>query len=407
MNLSTAKDFSNQNLLVITPSYPNKNNTYITESFVKNQLEPLKKYFNRIYVVAPVLFSFKKMNKDKLCENYSSDNIKVYYPRCYYIPIFISSKILIDNRLKVVDNLIEKENIKFDLIHAHFTWPSSYIGVKLKEKYTRPLIVTIHENSEWFAKELNMNHPLINDSWKNADALLRVNKKDIPILKQFNDNAFPILNGYSPQFKVLDKNECREKLNLPFDRKIIFSLGWLIERKGFNYLIDAMKIIMEERKDVLCFIGGSVPAEDEFKNKVRSRLEKQIVDLNLENHVKLIGLVPDELLPMWMNACDVFALPSLGEGNPTVMFECMGCGKPFIGTNVGGIPEIITSDDYGYLVEPKNSKELAEKLLMSLNKEWNTETITEYAGKFTWANIAENMLEIYSKTYDTFNQSSY
>ncbi|WP_406656879.1 glycosyltransferase [Methanolobus sp. ZRKC2] len=396
MDPATSGDLSNKNLLVITPSYPNKDNTYITELFVKNQLEPLKNYFNTIHVIAPVLFSFKRMSKDKLCENYDSDNIKVYYPRCYYIPIFYFSQILIDNRLRVVENLIKNENINFDLIHAHFTWPSSYIGTKLKEKYDRPLVVTIHENSEWFDKELSMNHPLINDSWKNADALLRVNKKDIPVLKQFNENVFSTLNGYSSQFKKMEKEKCREQLNLPSDSKIIFSLGWLIERKGFNFLIDAMKIIKEERNDVFCFIGGSVPAEDEFNNKTRAKLEKQINDLNLQDHVKLIGLVPDESLPLWMNACDLFVLPSLSESFGVVQVEAMACGKPVVATRNGGSEEILISDDYGLLVEPANPQDLAEKIVIALNKEWDSGNILNYSQQYQWENIAEQIQEIYS-----------
>ncbi len=396
MKLSNDSDFSEKNLLVITPSYPNKDNTFIVDSFVKNQLEAFKKYFKNIYVIAPVLFTFKTLTKDKLCKNYSYDNIRVYYPRCYYVPIFYC-RTLIDNRFKVIDSLIKEENIKFDLIHAHFTWPSSYIGVRLKEKYHRPIFVTIHENSEWLSKEISMNHPLINSSWKNADALLRVNKKDIPILKQFNKNVYPISNGFSPRFEPLDKYECRKKLNLPTEYKILFSLGWLIERKGFNYLIDAMKIITAKRNDVLCFIGGSSPSEDELRNKVRNNLQKQIEDLKLQERVKLIGAVQDNLLPLWMNASDIFVLPSLGEGNPVVMFEALGCGKPFVGTKVGGVPEIIISEDYGFLCDPAKSVALADNILLALTKEWNCGKIEEYSKQFTWDSVARNILEIYSK----------
>jgi glycosyltransferase involved in cell wall biosynthesis len=90
-------------------------------------------------------------------------------------------------------------------------------------------------------------------------------------------------------------------------------------------------------------------------------------------------------------------LPSLNEGNPTVMFECLGCGKPFIGTRVGGIPEIITSENYGLLCDPAKSVDLADNILLALAKEWDKGKIREYAEQFNWDVIVKNILGIYYK----------
>jgi glycosyltransferase involved in cell wall biosynthesis len=237
-----------------------------------------------------------------------------------------------------------------------------------------------------------MNNPLIYNSWKNADALIRVNEKDVPTLKIFNKNVFSITNGFPPQFKPLNKNECRTKLGLPVDKKILFSLGWLIERKGFNYLIDSIKIILGRRKDVLCFIGG--------KGSLRDKLQEQINDMNLQDHVKLIGFIPVELLPIWMNACDLYVLPSLNEGNPTVMFECLACGKPFIGTKVGGTPEIINNEDLGYIIEPANSDALANAIIKALEKGWDEKYILSYAKQYSWENITKQIVEIYDEVLE-------
>jgi len=111
--------------------------------------------------------------------------------------------------------------------------------------------------------------------------------------------------------------------------------------------------------------------------------------------VKLIGFVPDELLPIWMNACDVFILPNLSEGNPMVMFECLCREKPVVVTINGGSEEIITSEDYGLLCEPASPEELVEKILIALDKEWDYENIRNYAEMFRWENIAKEILEIY------------
>ena len=143
-------------------------------------------------------------------------------------------------------------------------------------------------------------------------------------------------NGYDS-----DRNSIRHKLYLYTDAKIIVSVGNLLEVKGQRYLVEAMSQIVKNRSDVFCYIIGSGALELE--------LQQQIDSLGLKDRVILTGPKPHSEIPMWMNACDIFVLPSLNEGNPTVLFECLGCGKPFVGTRVGGIPEIVISDDYGFL----------------------------------------------------------
>ena len=81
----------------------------------------------------------------------------------------------------------------------------------------------------------------------------------------------------------------------------------------------------------------------------------------------------------------------------TVMFEAFGCGKPFVGTKVGGVPEIITSDGYGFLVYPANPEELAEQILTALGKEWDSDKILAHSRRFTWENSTEEILAGYTK----------
>jgi len=382
-------------LLVVSPDFPNDNNRYIGGSFVKNQLEPIKKYFKKIVVVAPKPFSGRLLNVDKLCQDYCYDNVAVYYPYSLFYPRCLppkclnGHKVLLDFRAHAVENLIKKEDIRFDIVHAHFTWPSAYIAAKLKEVYETPALVTVHEDSGWLSEELEDGHPRLEYAWKNVDALIRVNKRDVPKLRTYNKHTYTIPNGYSPNFQPKDKLQCRRKLDLPLDKKIIFGVGSLIERKGFSFLIAAMERVIECDGDVTCYIGGDGP--------LRDTLQKQIQDLQLTDCVKLVGYIPDSLLPVWMNASDLFVLSSLNEGNPTVMFECLGCGKPFVGTDVGGVREIITSKDYGLLVEPANAQDMTEKLLDALDRDWDSEKIVAYARQYSWDNIAEKVVRIYNE----------
>jgi glycosyltransferase involved in cell wall biosynthesis len=87
----------------------------------------------------------------------------------------------------------------------------------------------------------------------------------------------------------------------------------------------------------------------------------------------------------------------LVEGNPTVMFETLGCGKPFIGTKVGGVPEIIKSNEYGLLTEAKDVEGLAENIIKALDRDWDEEKILEYSKNFTWSNITDEVSQIYKE----------
>ena len=148
-----------------------------------------------------------------------------------------------------------------------------------------------------------------------------------------------------------------------------------------------MHVIEKKRSNVLCYIGGTGP--------LKYKLQKQIEKLNLVNKVKLIGFVSDESLPLWMNACDVFILPSLSESFGVVQIEAMACGKPVVATRNGGSEEIITSEEYGLLCSPANSKDLADKTLVALDKIWDNKNIETYMQKFRWEQIVEDIVKIY------------
>ena len=172
--------------------------------------------------------------------------------------------------------------------------------------------------------------------------------------------------------------------------KILFSVGNLEERKGYSYLIEAMSIICKERDDVYCIIGGS--------GSIKSSLELKVRDFHLDNCIKFVGFIPDEMLKFWFNSCDIFVLPSLAEGSPIVMFEALNFGKPFVGTGVGGIPEIIISEDYGLLVKTEDSKDLSQKILYAIDKEWDSDYIINYSKQFNWTNICTKIIkDVYLK----------
>ncbi len=287
---------------------------------------------------------------------------------------------------------------KYEIIHDQtsggiFSFISAITASIASKIVGKKLIVTFHHSkTEEFVEKYK---PFFNFVLKNIDTMILVSNKQ----KEFISKTFPkysnklvvIPNGYdSAFFFPRDTSECRSALSIPMNKKVIFNISNLIDIKGHKYLIEAIGNIAKTRSDIYCIIAG--------KGYLLETLEQQIKDSKLEDYIKLVGWIPDNEIPIYINTSDFFVLPSLGEGNPIVMFEAIGCGKPFIGTKVGGVPEIIASEDYGLLCEPASSEELEKTIMSALNKNWDTLKIKKYAESFTWKNIAKTTKTIYEQT---------
>jgi glycosyltransferase involved in cell wall biosynthesis len=200
--------------------------------------------------------------------------------------------------------------------------------------------------------------------------------------------VFP--NGYTKElFYYKDQKECRKKLGLPIDRDIIFTIGHLEVQKGYEYLVKALKIVKKTSPNILCIHIGAGSLEGQIKELAR--------ELGVESNITFLGRKPHDTLVDYFGASDFFVSSSLVEGNPTVMFETLGCGKPFIGTKVGGVPEIIKSNEYGLLTEAKDVEGLAENIIKALDRDWDEEKILEYSKNFTWSNITDEVSQIYKE----------
>jgi len=382
------------NLLMISHSY---------RSFVKDSIEACSEHFSNVYTLfrynpisqiynyLPVSGLEKYGLSYKLDLTYLPDNYKVFPTPVTYLPIESQYKKLGNKHLNSARKVIKKNKLGFSIIHSHFTWSAGYVGARLKEEYNVPFVLTAHgydiyslpfKDSEWREKiEYVLN---------TADHVITVSQSNLACIEKL-DVSTPVTvipNGFrSDLFYPRDISECRKALNLPQDKKIILTVGGLVPIKDQARLVEAIRKIISDRKDILCVIVGA--------GKLRPALERQIRSLGLEGYVRLAGGKPHDEIPLWMNACDLFVLPSLRESFGVVQIEAMACGKPVVATRNGGSEEIVISEEYGLLVEPADSEDLAEKILVALDREWDSEAILAYAERYTWEKIAKEITTIY------------
>lgn len=388
-------------LLIITDRFPHIKDP-ISASFVKSQIEYIKDHVERVYVIAlapfvPKLlshFSFMegKGRWDGYAEDYKYDNVEVYFAKPLALPFDFSRRRRGDDGFWSANQIIKKNKIEFDLIHAHFTFPPGYVGARLKEAYGGSLVLTVHEDRNWFLKEVSSDDSKILYAWRSADRIIRVNRADLEEFERVNIDRSRLVylpNGFSSRlFKPMDKKRARDELGIPQNKMVLLNLAALEAYKGQDYLIRAMKIVAAYRKDVVLYIIG--------KGSLKEHLQSMIDQYGLQENVILAGgNKPAEELPLWTNSCDLFVLPSISESFGIVQLEAMACGKPVVATRNGGSEEIIVNEKLGILVEARESKGLAKAILEALDIEWDKKYITDYADQLSWDKVAKRITEIY------------
>jgi len=218
-----------------------------------------------------------------------------------------------------------------------------------------------------------------------ADLVIGVSKDLVQKVNAFGNNVKYIPNGVDiEKFHPLSKDKVRKELTLPYKTKIILSVGRLERPKRFDLLIKAINILVKHDKDFLLIIIG--------KGENRFKLERLVKELKLKEHVKFAGAKPNQELIYWYNAADIVCLASDSEGCPNVLLESLACGTPVVASAVGGVPEIIHSDDYGILVKYQKPEEFAKAIKRALTKNWDKNKLIKYAQKNTWDKVAGQVL---------------
>jgi glycosyltransferase involved in cell wall biosynthesis len=186
---------------------------------------------------------------------------------------------------------------------------------------------------------------------KNKEALVnnfRLSKNKIKVI--YNCIDINYITNYNREIVI----ELKRKFMLK-DSSIVFgTVARLDTQKGHEFLINASKnVIREVPGSIFLFVG---------RGKLKDQLIQKINDNNLSEYYRLAGY--QENLPEIFALIDIFVLPSISEGFPFAILEAMAARKPVIATNVGGVPEIITNNVNGILIEPMNSDALARAMIL-------------------------------------------
>ena len=143
-------------------------------------------------------------------------------------------------------------------------------------------------------------------------------------------------------------------------------VGRLVPKKGLNYLLDALAILVRERPELRLSIVGFGPEE--------SALKKQVTQLNLEKNVNFLGALSQDKLPEMYHQATLFVAPFVRadngdqEGLPVALMEAIGCGCPAVVGHVAGIEDLLGEDITAVAVNPHHPQELVNAILKALDE---------------------------------------
>jgi glycosyltransferase involved in cell wall biosynthesis len=180
----------------------------------------------------------------------------------------------------------------------------------------------------------------------------------------------------------------RPELRISPRKKLLLFVGRLSPEKGVEFLIAAVSLLCKRWGNIeLHLIGSGIQ---------REHLQDLTCQLGIEQQVIFHGQIQKSRLPLYYSAADLTILPSLSEGLPRTMIEALACQSPFLGTRITGIEDHIQDLHTGYLVEPGNTKALANKVYSVLNDPLQARMIARNGADYvrinlTWLKIAQRI----------------
>jgi glycosyltransferase involved in cell wall biosynthesis len=204
---------------------------------------------------------------------------------------------------------------------------------------------------------------------------------------------------------TVDKNTKLQELGVPMGRKIVTVIGSCEERKGHHYLIEAAEQIVKKITDLHFLIVGDTAADLEFV----SRMKEMMGAKKLQNRISFTGIRTD--IPDILSITDIFVLPSLYEGLPIALLEAMASSVPVVVTNVGSNPEVVADGINGFIVPPKDSQLLAQRIeeLLADPKKANkmgAQGQKKIKESFGMTRFVQEHEQLYLRHYDLINKSS-
>ncbi|MDQ0298194.1 glycosyltransferase involved in cell wall biosynthesis [Salibacterium salarium] len=351
-------------ILVISNMYPS-NQAPTFGIFVKNQVEALMNKGNQVDVAA---ITNPNMGKKNVAKKYSSW-------------IYSTFRRLVS------------AGKSYDVVHAHYAFPSGLLARWFHKRFGTPYIVTCHGGDlNKMAKKGRFFHNQTKKILKDAAHVIVVGHDlEKQVMDDFqipSDKVSVFSMGVDRKvFYPRPMTDIHKKWDIsPYEKHLLF-VGNIIEEKGIGDLIEALPKVKQRFPTMRLHVVGPAKQESYLET-----LKERLQTLGLSEQVDFHGPKSQNEVAEWMAAADVFILPSHIEGFGLVALEAMACHTAVVGTKTGGLAHLL-DDGAGVLTEPQQPDSLADNIVYVLNHDDERKQLVEKAQEKVDENDADKMTD--------------
>lgn len=368
-------------IMLVGPVFPYKGGISHYTSLMYSALKADNDVYMMSYSLQYPRFMYKKEQKDFSNETFKIENTD--YAINTANPF---------NWFKVAKK-IKKINPDFIIMqwwHPYFA-PCYFMLCKLLKKY--PILFVCH--NVFPHERFIMDRFLSKSVLKQGKWFIVQSAQDEQDLLSINQNAkyvktvHPTYNAF--KLKGLSRSEGRSLLKINEEEQVLLFFGFVREYKGLKYLLQALPEVKEKLSNIKLLVVGDFAGDKEEYLKL-------IDDLSISDKVEIHdGYIPDQEVEKFFTASDLVVLPYVSATQSGIVQIAYGFEKPVVVTNVGGLPEVVIDGETGYVVEPQNSKELAEQIVRFFEEnkgEAFVQSIQKEAYKYSWERMAENIAQL-------------
>ncbi len=312
-----------------------------------------------------------------------------------YIPMF----------LRDLNDFQRAEETPYDIIHSHY-WLSGRVGMALSREWNVPHVTTFHTLAKTKLRaRVGEREPQLR---QDIEALVMSDSDGIVVsTEEEKHDVISLYNAPSHKVEVIpagvnldmfspvDQDCARRELGIQ-EENIILYVGRIEPLKGIDILLRAVPLL-ECANDLRVLVVGGNPSGDTEMERLKTIAE----ELGIRDSVTFTGPVPQDRLPTYYSAADIFVLPSHAESFGLAALEAMACGTPVVVSRVGGLKTFVDNAETGYLVPWRCPEAFAQRLDMLLaNPDLGRamgNAAREKALSMGWNHVADRMLGYYGR----------